>query len=615
MAPLGAQDRVLHVQAFMSGKYGIFLRLVNLHRPWITLEQLQDNHNVTDTAPPLSRYTASDETFEKIDTWLTNCYTKHPTCRRWQAITNTPEGLPTRLVQIEPVSGSLTPAIRLVRGLDLDIKTTRYATLSHCWGRKGVAVKLLSSNIEPFLHQIPWDILPLTFQEAILAATRLGLKYIWIDALCIIQDSETDWTIEASKMTQVYTNGYINISADASPDGGGGLFRGRDATWLQSFLVPPDGRDSNSQPYYCHIKNWDTYVEGAPLKQRYWVTQERFMSPRVVHFSGDQVHWECAELMTSESVAASFNVIPRTTRTPQKLLCGLYLHPDSFAELEQVYTLWHLLVESYTAAHLTFITDRPVAIAGLARTFSHLLKLQPRDYLCGLWRPRLAEEMMWSTHVHTSTERVSHSMPSWSWLSVNGHARMHTSYDANIECSPVVEAMNAGTTVLGDPYSTVMSGFLKVRAPLCRATILSTHEPGSELGDGYSDDQYSIALGPDELRYIHLRLDERPPDLLEKVLHQEVYLLLGRVVRFAEAEATDSTRSEQAYARSPRKGLYYMSSMGDEHTATSMIALCSYQPAKVEHSVGQDTSQLKESWVVQAELRDMETKTSIAVIS
>ncbi|KAK7977074.1 hypothetical protein PG988_004564 [Apiospora saccharicola] len=311
------------------------------------------------------------------------------------------------------------------------------------------------------------------------------------------------------------------------------------------------------------------------------------MSPRVVHFSDDQVHWECAELMTSESVAASFNVFPRTTRTPQKFLCGPYLHSDRPVQPEQLYTLWHLLVESYTEGYLTFISDRPIAISGLARTFSHLLKLQPRDYLCGLWRPRLAEEMMWFARVNMSTERVNRSMPSWSWLSVNGHARMHTNYGANRERKPVVEVMDAGTTVLGDSYSTVLSGFLKVRAPLCRAIIVCTHEPSPELGDGCRDGQHSIALGPDELKSMDLRLDERSPEVFEKVLHQEVYLLLGPANRTQEALAKPRTMCLQLEMTI----LLYVQILEPAGASTwdfiayaSMIALCSYRPGAMGNS-------------------------------
>ncbi|KAK8038618.1 heterokaryon incompatibility protein [Apiospora rasikravindrae] len=169
----------------------------------------------------------------------------------------------------------------------MDANTIRYAALSHCWGPQGVDFKLLSRNVDAFRLQIHWDILSLTFQEAILAATRLGIQYIWIDALCIVQDSAEDWKIEASRMMQVYTNCYINISADASTDGTGGLFRQRDPARFQPFLVTPGGNGSNA-PFYCYSNNWGKYVERAPLIKRSWVTQERFMSPRIVHFSNDQ---------------------------------------------------------------------------------------------------------------------------------------------------------------------------------------------------------------------------------------------------------------------------------------------------------------------------------------
>ncbi|KAK8133487.1 HET-domain-containing protein [Apiospora sp. TS-2023a] len=417
--------------------------------------------------------------------------------------------------------------IRLVDGQDLDTNNVQYATLSHCWGPGGVPIKLSSSNIHYYRRQVPWHLLPLTFQEAILAAIRLGINYMWIDALCIMQDSAADWNVEASKMMQVYTNGYLNISADASADGSGGLFRQRDPAMLQSFLIPSDCAGNNI-PYYCHVRNWDRYVENAPLKMRSWVTQERFMSPRVAHFSNDQVHWECGELMTSESVDASFHLTRYTTRTPVKSLGSLYLGLDDPEKLEQFYRLWYDLVESYSAGNLTRISDRPVAIAGLARTFSHLLKLESKDYCCGLWRPYLVLEMMWYTF--RSTDRPNYSVPSWSWLSVNGDAWFKTRSTV-IVYKAVTEVLNVCITASDDPFGAVLSGYLEVRAPICRATIRRAPEPFPWMDRSGRKCEHSIILGQDELKEgtsYFLQLDECSPEFLDKVLSPGIFLLLGQ---------------------------------------------------------------------------------------
>ncbi|KAK7947846.1 uncharacterized protein PG986_008732 [Apiospora aurea] len=463
--------------------------------------------------------------------------------------------LPTRLIQIECLPGSLHPAARLVLSTELDATTVRYATLSHCWGPNGVSVKLLRSNIGAFRSQVHWDILPLTFQEAILAATSLGLGYIWIDALCIVQDCAADWECEASRMVQVYTNCYINISADSSTDGDGGLFRSRDPAMFQAFLVPsgPTHTGISYAPYYCFPKNWDRYIEKAPLKTRSWVTQERFMSPRVVHFCDDQVHWECVELMTSECVDSSFNIAPDTSRTPARSLIDLRMQSNETEKIEKLYELWYLLVESYTEGQLTFISDRPVAIAGLARTFAHLLNLKSTDYLCGLWRPHLALEMMWYTR--TSTERAHHSIPSWSWWSVNGNVWFQAPKNVG-NYKPVAEVVGTFTTaVSGGPYSTVSSGVLKIRAPICRAKLSRAPDPFPWSGLFKQECNHTIALGQDELeegKSFELLLDQSSPEFLGEVLSQEVYLLLGQGDVIAASESdTSSERSPSSQSIVP----------------------------------------------------------------
>lgn len=66
---------------------------------------------------------------------------------------------------------------------------------------------------------IPWDKLPSTFQDAITVTRRLGIAYIWIDSLCIVQDDAQDWEREAAKMALIFESAYLTIAATAAPNG------------------------------------------------------------------------------------------------------------------------------------------------------------------------------------------------------------------------------------------------------------------------------------------------------------------------------------------------------------------------------------------------------------
>jgi hypothetical protein len=148
--------------------------------------------------------------------WLKTCLREHHACG--------PDAesrvLPRRLVQIGPPGTSLDP--RLVETDQLPL-TTRYITLSHCWGTETFFC-LKRENVNQLKEHIPFHQLSKVFQDAIVVLRRLGLLYIWIDSLCIVQDQLEDWRIESSKMGEVYRNSLCNIAATGFGDGGSGLF-------------------------------------------------------------------------------------------------------------------------------------------------------------------------------------------------------------------------------------------------------------------------------------------------------------------------------------------------------------------------------------------------------
>lgn len=155
---------------------------------------------------------------------------------------------------------------------------TRYATLSHCWGDVMV-IQLLRHNMDQYKARIPVHELPKTFYDAVLAARKLDIEYLWIDALCIVQDSEKDWLKEASRMDQVYSNSYLNLSASASPDGSGGLFRERDPLAFKPLFIRLKTSSNVSTGYACFVNSWADDVEHTPISHRAWVLQEHFFGP------------------------------------------------------------------------------------------------------------------------------------------------------------------------------------------------------------------------------------------------------------------------------------------------------------------------------------------------
>lgn len=154
--------------------------------------------------------TSSAASLDLAYEWFKECLEHHVSCNR----SSERPFLPTRLVNVGCLSDDGGTKCKLVLREEITPEE-RYATLSHCWGSSPIKKKLIISKIEDMRAGVSVSELPRTFQDAIVVARKLGLRYLWIDSLCIIQDSpgDVDWAHESSLMNDVYGNSSCNISA------------------------------------------------------------------------------------------------------------------------------------------------------------------------------------------------------------------------------------------------------------------------------------------------------------------------------------------------------------------------------------------------------------------
>lgn len=172
--------------------------------------------------PTLSSSTGTLESWTTVLKWLEKCQSNHSECF---ASSNAP-WYPTRLLDVEE---TVLESVRLVLSAKAHL-TGGYLTLSHCWGEV-LCFKLTKDSVQQFMLGIELLQLPQTFQDAVQVTRRLGIRYLWIDALCIIQDdtNKTDWLHEAGLMHKVYSHSFLNIAATGALDTSKGLFVHRDA--------------------------------------------------------------------------------------------------------------------------------------------------------------------------------------------------------------------------------------------------------------------------------------------------------------------------------------------------------------------------------------------------
>ncbi|PVH83463.1 HET-domain-containing protein, partial [Cadophora sp. DSE1049] len=168
-----------------------------------------------DSRPSIDQNAVSEGTLGRAASWLKHCIENHPDCGAVEEVE-----LPTRLIKLGDSGGN--PQLVITCGM-----RGKYATLSHCWGSPGSPRPLTTTGptLDARMAGVSFNDLPRTFQDAIAVTRGLGLNYLWIDSLCIIQESREDWTKESQEMQNVYANAVFNISADSASDSSMGLGR------------------------------------------------------------------------------------------------------------------------------------------------------------------------------------------------------------------------------------------------------------------------------------------------------------------------------------------------------------------------------------------------------
>ncbi|KAJ9663998.1 hypothetical protein H2198_000501 [Neophaeococcomyces mojaviensis] len=390
----------------------------------------------------LALSTESDATISLAQKWLHDCITLDTACASERQSAVWDKKLPARLVNVNGEDSS-TQSPRVV-DTDEFPSNTSYLTLSHSWG-DGKFLKLLSTNWQLLYSSIPVNELSRTHRDALSLTRRLGYQYIWIDSLCIIQDSSDDWKSQSTQMASIYGNSTCNIAAENASRRGGCFIRRnalmqRPCQLTQSSDVDP-AEGIYAHPY--HTSNWSAfpnhYYSSVPLLGRAWVQQERMLSPRILYFGGSEIHWECCSFQASEvwpqgspSKDYGFDEV-----YPLKAAFGSLIKPFKNWDREDwnvfVYELWHNgVIREYTAAELTFEKDRLVALAGIAGVIQ---KRTGMTYVAGLWKELLPMDLMWQ-NMDPPVAGQKHlkpmpwKAPTWSWASVKGRKR-HNLYAYN----------------------------------------------------------------------------------------------------------------------------------------------------------------------------------------
>lgn len=351
-----------------------------------------------------------------IRKWVQDCRRCHPLCR--QSLVPDQKHLPRRLLEIGlHDTGDILVRVRQTKDLP---QAPQYVTLSHRW--RDEPARLLEGNQSCYETDIPLKDLSKHFNEAIRLCWSLGYEYIWIDSLCIVQDSDDDWAHEAGRMCYIYANSTLTFAATAASESDCGLNCNRNYLEVAPCRIQASWANEERYNLVCYeTGGWQRHVEGPDLHDRGWVVQERLLSPRTIHFAADQVYWECASLRASEFLP--YGPIPEQPDyvAQQNLKCLLRRDQRGKGEAMSFDYTWTEILRLYTRTELTHESDRIVALSGIVTALNEVFNLDYSDFVMGLWKSRLPHQLLWYTEgVDFDDQAVLDGAPSWSWLSYRG---------------------------------------------------------------------------------------------------------------------------------------------------------------------------------------------------
>jgi len=328
---------------------------------------------------PINTKPSSDDSFALMKMWLHTCLHNHKDCTKHMQ-----EFTPKRLIRM-PVAED-PDCVRLFEQ-NHGVGKEPYVALSYCWG-KGSQLMTTTESLPQFLLKINLHDLPQTIKDAIRVTCNLGIQWLWVDSLCIIQDDNYDQVEQIHQMPKIYGSATLTIMASRASDVHEGFLQER-STVLKldnpNFSLPylPRSGQMENVILTSELSREDQiFIE--PLDSRAWCLQERFLSRRILEFGSFQTRWNCQhrEVVTDGFKREDSVTKQRSDRVFKQGLELLLNYRHMKFKPASRFDVWGDLVKLYSHRSLSLPSDRLPAISGIASLFSNTFG---DEYVAGHW--------------------------------------------------------------------------------------------------------------------------------------------------------------------------------------------------------------------------------------
>jgi hypothetical protein len=438
-----------------NNRFNLWVNGVSEH-----LTAFTDHDSVTSdivTARPISTDVTSDIAYELIDNWLHKC-ASHPAC-------GTPREthLPTRVIEVSSEHYKGPPRLLVTHGT-----SGKYIALSYCWGGKQLGMTT-SANIASRLLALDLQELSHTVRDAIRTTQRLGIRYLWVDALCIIQNSEDDRIEEIKQMCDIYRRAYITIVAASAAQSSDGFLQPR-PTPVSALEIPFWSKSGVLGTVWVRPEGW--YDDSSePINSRCWTLQERLLSPRLIVYASHTVQLQCRQGIFN--LGDSLN-IPAGIGSCYLASVLTGAAKTKGVTRDEAVSDWRSVIMLYSERTLKRPEEKLVALSGLAQAFSEVIQA---PYLAGLWSVSMLPSMLlWEVSYSSEVIRYNdYIAPTWSWISLGVPVSFRGSGSST---ATKVEVLSASTTLKNRelPFGKVSAGTLVLKANIREATFLPPND-------------------------------------------------------------------------------------------------------------------------------------------